>query len=61
MKIGIIGGLLFGGLISCAFFGLCGIILISIGIVCSGIFFYKEKTEEKKINAWRANYPSYKY
>ena len=61
MRNGIMGGFFFGGLIACALFGSCGIILIAFGVICSAYCINKEKQEEKKANAWRKKYPTYKY
>lgn len=62
MKVGIIGGLLFGGLVAGALLGLLpGVILIGLGIAASCAAAIQEKQAAKRAESWRRNYPSYKY
>lgn len=62
MKMGAMGGLMFGGLVSCALFGfLPGAILILLGAAIGCHQLVKEKQAEAKAESWRAEYPSYKY
>jgi len=62
MKVGIIGGLLFGGLVAGALLGVwAGAILLGLGAVVSCIAAAQEHQAEKRAASWRRNYPSYKY
>lgn len=62
MKVGIIGGLLFGGLLAVALMGLLpGAILLGLGAVASCIVAAQERQAEQQAESWRRNYPSYKY
>ena len=62
MKVGIIGGLLFGGLVAGALLGIwAGAILLGLGAVASCIAAAQEHLEEKQAASWRRSYPSYKY
>jgi len=62
MKVGIIGGLLFGGLLAVALMGLLpGAILLGLGAVASCIAAAQERQAEQQAESWRRNYPSYKY
>lgn len=66
MKLGIIGGLFFGGLLTGALIGLLpGAILLGLGAVASCITAaqeqYAERQAERQAESWRRDYPSYKY
>ena len=62
MKVGIIGGLLFGGLVAGALMGLLpGAILVGLGAVAYGIAAIQEQQAAKQAESWRRNYPSYRY
>lgn len=62
MKVGIIGGLLFGGLVAGALLGVfAGAILLGLGAAASCIAAAQEHQVEKRAASWRSNYPSYKY
>lgn len=62
MKVGIIGGLLFGGLVAGALLGVgAGAILLGLGAVASCIAAAQEHLAEQQAASWRRNYPSYKY
>ena len=62
MKVGVRGGLMFGGLIAGALLGLLpGAILLGLGAVASCIAAAQEHLAEQQAASWRRNYPSYKY
>ena len=62
MKMGIIGGLMFGGLVSGALLGVGpGLALCGLGAVAGIIVAAQEHKAEKQAESWRRNYPSYKY
>ena len=62
MRAGIIGGLLFGGLLGGALLNIgAGLILCGLGIVAGIIAAIQEYLAEKQAASWRRNYPSYKY
>lgn len=62
MKVGIIGGLLFGGLVTGALLGVwAGAFLLGLGAVASCIAAAQEHLAEKQAASWRRSYPSYKY
>lgn len=62
MKVGIIGGLLFGGLVAWALLGIwAGVILLGLGAVASCIAAAQEHLAEKQAASWRRRYPGYKY
>jgi len=62
MKVGIIGGLLFGGLVAGAVLGLVpGAMLVGLGAVASCMAAVQERQATKAAERWRSNYPSYKY
>lgn len=56
-------GLMFTGLLLGALSGsiLLALIVISIGLLCALYEYIKERQEEKRENAWRKNYPIYRY
>lgn len=59
MKVGIIGGLMFGGLIAMVLLGLVpGLILIGIGTVAASWELVKERRAATNYNV---NYPAYRY
>lgn len=63
MKIGMMGGLCLGGLLSWAIlgFGPGSIVLLALGAVAGACELAGEKQAEKQAESWRKNYPSYKY
>ena len=63
MKIGVMGGLGLGGLLSWAIlgFGPGSIVLLALGAVVGTCELAGEKHAEKQAERWRKNYPSYKY
>lgn len=63
MKIGVMGGLGLGGLLSWAIlgFGPGSIVLLVLGAVVGTCELASEKQAEKQAESWRKNYPSYKY
>jgi len=62
MKMGIIGGLIFGGLLGGALISIeAGLIMCGLGITAGIIAVIKERIAEEQAVSWRHNYPSYKY
>ena len=62
MKMGVIGGLIFGGLLGGALMGIeAGLVLCGLGIIAGCIAVIQERLTEKQAASWRKNYPSYKY
>ena len=62
MKVGIMGGLLFGGLIAMALLGIgAGAVLITLGVVYGSCELVRERQAERVAKSWRANYPPYGY
>lgn len=62
MKMGIIGGLIFGGLLGGALMSIeAGLIMCGLGIIAGCIAVMQERLAEKQAASWRKNYPSYKY
>ena len=62
MKVGIMGGFLFGGLVACALLGIIpGAILIGIGAAIGCWQLAQEKRAEAARESWRAEYPPYGY
>ena len=58
----IMGGCWFAGLLAWALLGfLPGLILFILGFIVCMIILYKEHQSEIAEQAWRKNYPSYKY
>lgn len=62
MKVGIMGGFMFGGLVAGAVLGLVpGAILVGIGAVIGCWQLVQEKRAEAEQESWRAEYPPYGY
>lgn len=62
MKVGIIGGLLFGGLVAGALLGVwAGATLLGLGVVAGGVAALQEQRAAREAESWRRSYPSYKY
>lgn len=62
MKIGIFGGLMFGGLVAMALLGFgAGMVLIALGAAFGGCELLREKQAARAAESWRANYPPYGY
>lgn len=61
MKVGIAGGLLFGGLVAAALLGAVGSILLIIGAGYASWELVKERRAEKQAARIYQNYPKYGY
>ena len=62
MKAGIMGGLLFGGLVAMALLGIrAGAVLVALGVVYGSCELVREKQAERAAESWRASYPPYGY
>jgi hypothetical protein len=61
MKIGIIGGFILGGLLTCAMVSAWGLVLVGLGIACAACELHEEKLSEKQQFHSQMNYPPYGY